>query len=275
GGAIDQQARDIAAYLVESSAKTPFGSEAQGRRQAEPEPNDGPETIARGARLYTALGCVACHVLPVQTPAADAPTRVSLKFVKAKFLPGELKQFLLRPEKHYQWIKMPNFRLSEEEATALSAFVRSRPAPELPGDVSGDVNRGKQLFQSAGCLSCHSMKLDNSFKAAPLAQLSDWTRGCMSIDPSRRCNAPDFALNDDQRAALLAIAATDFSSLKNDTPAEFADRQIIALNCTACHSRDRQDDNWSQLSAEVDALTKDLPAENEKAGDSEITGDQS
>src|SRR4029078_8360810 len=130
--------------------------------------------------------------------------------------------------------------------------------------VSGDPKRGKELFQSSGCLSCHSMKLENSFKTKPLAQASDWTRGCVAGDASRRGNAPDFSLDDEQRATILALAATNFESLKRDTPAEFAARQVVALSCTACHARDKQDDAWSGLSAEVQALTQDLPAEDEK-----------
>jgi mono/diheme cytochrome c family protein len=265
GDALDQRARDIAGYLVESSAKT----------QATAEPDATTELVAHGTRLYTTLGCVACHVQPDQTPAPDAPqNRVSHKFVKAKFQPGALKAFLLKPEAHYQWIKMPDFRLSDEEADALVAFLRSRKSPELKDDVSGDPKRGKELFQSSGCLSCHSMKLENAFKAKPLAQLSDWTRGCVAGDASRRGNAPDFSLNDEQRASILALAATNFESLKRDTPAEFAERQVVALNCTACHARDKQDDAWSGLSAEVAALTQNLPPEDEKS-QGEISGDQS
>jgi cytochrome c2 len=265
GEAVDQRARDIAAYLVESSAKGQAADELQASA----------ELVAKGTRLYTALGCVACHVQPDQTPAQDGPqNRVSHKFVKAKFQPGALKQFLLKPEAHYQWIKMPNFRLSDDEADALVAFLRSRKSPELKDDVSGDPKRGKELFQSSGCLSCHSMKLENSFKAKPLAQLSDWTRGCAASDPSRRDNAPEFSLNDEQRASLLSLAATNFNSLKRDTPAEFAERQVVALNCTACHARDRQDDAWSGLSAEVQAMTQDLPPEDGK-GSAEVSGDQS
>ena len=154
-------------------------------------------------------------MLSDQSPAPDAPSRVSLKFVKAKFQPGALKEFLLKPEQHYQWIKMPDFRLSDDEGDALVALLRSRKSPELKDDVSGDPKRGKELFQSSGCLSCHSMKLENSFKAKPLAQLSDWTRGCVAGDASRRGNAPDFSLNDEQRASLLSLAATNFESLRN------------------------------------------------------------
>jgi mono/diheme cytochrome c family protein len=267
GDAIDQRARDIAAYLVESSAK---------RQAAADDEKDSPELVAQGARLFTGLGCVGCHVLPDGQPAADAPVRVSLKYIKSKFQPpGALKEFLLKPEQHYQWIRMPNFRFSDSEATALSAFLRSRTAPDLAGETSGDAKRGRGLFQSSGCISCHSAKVENSFKTKPLAELGDWTKGCMSADASRRGNAPEYSMTDAQRSAILALAATEFTSLKRDTTAEFAERQVVSLNCVGCHARDKQDDNWSQLSAEVEAITKDLPPEEEKGGESEISGDQS
>ena len=206
----------------------------------------------------------------------EVPTkRISLKFVKYKFQPGALKAFLLKPEAQYQWIRMPDFRLTDAEATALSAFIRSRSAPAMEADIKGDPARGKELFQSSGCLSCHSMKLDNRFKSpAPLAKLSDWTRGCLSSDPSRRGNAPDFALTDGDRAAIQSLAKTQFDSLHRDTTSEFAERQIAQLNCLACHSRDRQDDSWSQLKDEADALLASVPAEEEKA-EPEVFGDQS
>ena len=76
-----------------------------------------------------------------------------------------------------------------------------------------------------------------------LAQLNDWTRGCMATDPAARGQAPAFTLADEARAAILSLASTQFASLKRDTPGEFSERQIAALNCLACHPRDRQDDN--------------------------------
>jgi mono/diheme cytochrome c family protein len=266
GESLSQEARDIASYLIESSAKA----------QATDEKGSADDANA-GARLFTGLGCVGCHVAPgIETPQETPTIRVSLKFVKSKFQPGALKEFLLKPEQHYQWIRMPNFRLTDGEATALSAFLRSRPTAELSGDTSGDAARGKQLFQSSGCISCHSSKTENLFKVAPLAELlekSDWQRGCVAKDDAARGKAPNYELTDDSRDAIVALASTQFASLKQDTTAEFAERQMAALNCLACHPRDRQDDTWSGLKAEIDTLMKDVPPEQEK-GESAIMGDQ-
>ncbi|MEO6436894.1 MAG: c-type cytochrome, partial [Tepidisphaeraceae bacterium] len=263
GDAIDQRARDVTAYLVEGSAKP----------QAE-EDQTSPERVAQGAGLFTGLGCVACHILPGQKNVTETATkRISLEHVQSKFQPGGLKEFLLKPERHFAWIRMPNFRLSDEEATALSAFIQSRKAPSLQGDVAGDAKRGQALFLSSGCINCHTMKLDNMFKATPLAQLSHWSRGCMASDLSARGQAPAFTLADEDRAAITSLAATEFASLKTDTMAEFAERQVAALNCLACHPRDKADDTWSGLTPEIDALMKEFPPEEAK-GESEFVGDQ-
>ena len=235
---------------------------------------DSPELVTQGTRLYTTLGCIACHLLPDQKPAADAPVRVSLAFVKTKFLPGALKAFLLQPEKHYQWIRMPNFRLTDEEASALSAFLRSRAGTELGGETTGDAKRGAEVFQSAGCISCHGSKLSNGAKAPSLADVAkgDLAHGCLrEIGRSTRQSA-GFAIDDSQRAALTAFAKTNFTSLSHDVPAEFAERQIAQLNCAACHSRDKNDDTFSQLKDEIDALAGKL-LEDKSA--TEVIGDQS
>jgi cytochrome c2 len=266
GNGVDQRAKDIAAYLVSTSAKTQAANDAS-----------DPDDIAKGAHLYTDLGCVACHVLPGETDVpTDLPTlKISLKFAPQKFQPGALKAFLLEPEKHYRWIRMPDFRLTDSEATALAAFIRSRKSPELSQGVQGDPAKGKQLFESSGCLNCHSMKLQNQSKAPSLAAVlkSDWTHGCMAKDAQSRGAAPDYAFSDDQRASLLALAATDFLSLRQDAPAEFAQRQIKALNCLACHPRDKEDDTWSGLKdTEVAQILKEFP--KNPAAQAEIMGDQ-
>jgi mono/diheme cytochrome c family protein len=103
--------------------------------------------------------------------------------------------------------------------------------------------------------------------------LKDWRRGCLAKDATTRGNAPDFALNGDQSIAIESLAATRFASLRRDTPTEFAERQLTVLNCVACHVRDRQDDTWSGLSTEIEALLKDVPPPSEK-GEFEFTGDQ-
>src|SRR5439155_11009128 len=126
---------------------------------------------------------------------------------------------------------------------------------EVPKST-GDAERGKKLMQTSGCLNCHALEQPNSFKTHALAETlkADWTKGC---------KLADFGLTDDQRLALAAFAKTDLSSLKRESPVEFAEREIKTLRCTACHARDSQPDLWSSVSSEAPQV-ETPPAEGEQ-----------
>jgi mono/diheme cytochrome c family protein len=244
-------ARDAAAYLESLAGKPP---ESAG-------PNDA-TAVAAGGRVYTNLNCVACHTLPDAAPDAQ---RVSLQYVKAKFLPGQLREFLLRPEKHYAWNPMPDFRLSVSEADDLAAYLLSAAGGKLPAMGPGDAGRGKGIIESAGCLACHQhANQKNAANAISLAEIpkAGWTLGCMATAARERKNAPDFALSDEQRTAIAAFAATGFESLGRDAPAEFAERQFQNLHCAACHARDGMPSLLaSTLGNELDDLRTAYPAD--------------
>ena len=133
---VDPRAWDIAAYLKSNAP----ADEAKVATDS--------ATIAKGARLFTGLGCVACHVAPDIDDSDSTLARVPLKFVAAKFRPsGGCKQaFLLKPEAHYAWIKMPNFHLTDDEAAALTGYLLNHakqdffPSAKLP---PGDATKGK------------------------------------------------------------------------------------------------------------------------------------
>ncbi len=163
---------------------------------------------------------------------------------------------------------MPNPKLAEAEAGKIAAFLLSKCKEDLalPADAHPDAVKGQQLLESSGCLNCHaSLKLTNAAKAPRLADLRsvDWTKGCMSADPQTRGKAPDYQLTEDARDALLAFAATDFASLNRDAGPEVAERQLTALNCLACHSRDGKDDPWTGLADEVQSIESQLPGQAE------------
>ena len=192
--------------------------------------------------------------------------KVPLKFVNAKYKPDALFSFLKKPEAHYAWIRMPNFKLSDLEAEQLVAFLTSRaPKDAIPEDAAagGDAERGKKLFTESGCLNCHAgpHDLKNANKPPMLADLmkSDWTKGCVAKDEAARAGAPDYSFSDDQCASLMAFAASDWASLHRDNAAEFAERQVPALNCTACHTLDKQNDVWTARADEIAAYEKTLP----------------
>ena len=253
-GGIDGRAWDVAAYLASLG----------------PAPADGgepaPDAVNRGGQLFSILMCSACHTAPGAAAAADGDTRVPLGHVRAKFHPGALRQYLLKPEAHYEWNPMPNFKLSEEEASALAAYLlgNATRAAQPPGaGVTPDPARGRELVKTSGCLNCHRVAEDtNEHRSVPIDDFGagSWAGGCLAAEPAARGRAPEFRLGEAQRHALLALAATDRSSLRRETPAEFSQRQVAAMRCAACHARDAKESGYvTDFAADAGALAAAFP----------------
>ena len=53
---------------------------------------------------------------------------------------------------------MPTFRLDDDEIRAIGAFIwQSGVKGELPAQKPGDPEKGKEAFETRGCMACHSM----------------------------------------------------------------------------------------------------------------------
>jgi cytochrome c2 len=53
---------------------------------------------------------------------------------------------------------MPNFRLNDEQIQAISAYLWQSALPDQPVKHNpGNAGRGKELFETRGCLACHSL----------------------------------------------------------------------------------------------------------------------
>ena len=230
GASAKEDAEAIAAFLASLRA----GSAATEAKEAD----DG--QIEGGRKLFETLHCVACHNAPDSNDVD--PKRIALKQAREKFASGSLVAFLRKPEEHYAWIRMPNFSLSAEEASQLAAFLNStadNPKAVSPPADAAVVERGRKLVQTTGCLNCHSLKLENQFKAPSLADLTGdkWTQGCLAEKPVEDSKTPQFSFNAGERDALRVFAATDRASLARHVPMEFADRQSRLLNCRECHGK--------------------------------------
>jgi mono/diheme cytochrome c family protein len=242
---VDQRAADLATYFA-SLGK---------RDDTAPSADDAPA----GGTLFANLGCVACHTTP-DFEGTDEFGRVPLSHVKAKWQPKALTAFLKDPAKDYPHIRMPNFRLTDEEAGRLTSYLIENAKREFPAAPKGDASKGGMLLVSAGCISCHAGAPMMSVPKLAETLASGWNKGCVAADAKDRGKAPDFHLSKEQREALLAFGARGFDSLKQDSPIEFAERQISNLRCTACHSRDGQQSTWSQLDSEIAVLQSVAPS---------------
>lgn len=254
-----QDAADMAAYLATITEDT----------AAQPEPQSDTQTIKLGGGKFHMLGCVACHNLPGTTLKKDN-NRTPLHNISSKFTGDSLVKYLSKPDKHYSASKMPDFQLSQPEATQLAAFLMSTskgkgtPATKLP---QGNVARGKQLVVSHNCAACHNDLEPNPNKLADFNTIlsTNWQqKGCASEKPSAK--SPRFNLTTQQRKLLEQFRAEKGKNapqaLAHTSSHDYTDRQFKSLNCIACHSRDEEPSLLASIHAQSQHLMKGVPVDD-------------
>lgn len=208
-----------------------------------------------GKALYEKLLCAACHN-PPDAAQTDA-SKVSQKGVKAKFAPGALAAFLLKPEEHFAWIRMPNFRLTADEASNLAAYLEASADAPFEAPAAADaavVAKGRSLVESSGCANCHALEGVNPARTAKaLAEVGAdrWTAGCLADAPADGSKAPRYAFTPAQREALRAWGKGDRASLGRHTAADFLSRQSVHLQCAECHGKHEGFPAWELLGGKL------------------------
>jgi len=208
-----------------------------------------------GRVLYEKLLCASCHNPPDATQSD--PAKIGQKAVKAKFAPGALAAFLVKPEEHFAWIRMPNFRLSPDEAAHLAAYLESAAdAPfEAPaGTDPAAIARGRALVESSGCVDCHvleGVKSTRTAKALADIGADRWTAGCLADAPTEDSKAPRYAFTESQRGALRAWGNGDHASLGRATAADFLTRHSAHLQCAECHGKHEGFPSWELLGGKL------------------------
>jgi len=82
----------------------------------------------------------------------------NLKDIRLKLNKNWIPVWLKKPSDFRATTKMPNFRLNDEQIKAISAYVwQSALADPLPKHKPGNAAHGKELFETRGCLACHSI----------------------------------------------------------------------------------------------------------------------
>ncbi|MGB8985423.1 MAG: hypothetical protein WCC37_02215, partial [Candidatus Sulfotelmatobacter sp.] len=82
----------------------------------------------------------------------------NLKDVRLKLNRNWIPVWLKKPTDFRPTTKMPNFRLSEHQIQAISAYIwQSGLTDPLPKHKPGNAEHGKELFETRGCLACHSI----------------------------------------------------------------------------------------------------------------------
>ncbi|MGB0717350.1 MAG: c-type cytochrome, partial [Phycisphaerae bacterium] len=135
------------------------------------------KNINLGQQLFTQVGCINCH----NVEQLEGARRVGpdLTHMASKLSAEFAQKWIYFPQKFRPSTRMPHFFGQENNDEA--AFNEYDPHPEFrtetevaaitqyllavsktwepiekPADVSGDVDRGRELFTSLGCQGCHS-----------------------------------------------------------------------------------------------------------------------
>lgn len=242
------EAADVASHLASLGAPLPM--------DAFPA-----EAAAHGQQRYAELGCVACHGEPTTTPVEDAAGRYSLAHVPAKWHASALVAYLQAPRTAHPHGRMPDFRLSRDDAVALAAHLMQSPAAALPA-VSGNAAQGRRIVQRLGCAICHALDQEVDTRHGPRLPNLKPDRGCLAEDGARRNRAPEHHITAAERAALRAFLPAALTAPYRRSPQDFARRQFAEQACTACHGLDGKPSAWAEHAERAGAATP-LPAEQD------------
>ncbi|MCA8952957.1 MAG: c-type cytochrome [Planctomycetes bacterium] len=248
----DKDVMDVAAWLGELGTPLPMEFEAA--------------AATAGKARFLQLGCIACHVPPDRAPGEAAlGDRIRLHHVQQKWHAAALVAYLENPGSLYEHVRMPDLKLSRNEATELAAYLLNTPSAvqvePLPR-VKGDAVRGRRVAQDKLCAACHELDVPIDDEVAPDVPNLKAQRGCLADSAQGRGRAPDHRLSDDDRAALRAFLPLASEVPFRISPLDYAERQLETQRCTACHGIDDRPSVWAQVAGEL-AKDDPLPVEQD------------
>src|SRR5207249_1880395 len=129
---------------------------------------DGADEIARGEHLFEELGCHGCHLTEGYEDLAKSSgvsaIGPSLRRIAAKLDQGWMVRWITNPHAFRPIARMPNLRLSDDEARAITAYLvtlgEKKPAPaDLAVRLADPANvaAGEKLVRKYGCAGCHDI----------------------------------------------------------------------------------------------------------------------
>jgi cbb3-type cytochrome oxidase cytochrome c subunit len=227
-------------------------------------PLAGTPQLNLGRNLLASEGCVHCHTVKLPDgstvrPIDDPP---SLSHIADKTTREWIYAWLKDPQAYAATATMPNFKLSDDEARDISAFLIANSTP-VPGDnttlaakASSDPAAGASLYGESFCASCHAVqnaagnvvggnlgpeltRIGNKVRPQWLQQ---WLLNPRVYDAGTRM--PHYRFTDSQAATLAGflLAKTDSDLLSNKhlevaTPGEIAHgkRLVSDYGCASCH----------------------------------------
>ena len=223
----------------------------------------GTPLLNEGRQLLAQSGCLHCHTIRVRgtalQPSDDAPP---LTHVADKTTREWIYAWIKDPQAYASTAKMPNFKLSDDEARDISAFLIADSTP-LAGDTlslsqkaASDPTAGATLYGESFCATCHAVQnaagnvvggnigpeLTRIGSKVKPEWLQEWLRNPRIYDPTTAM--PHYRFADQQLATLsgFLMAKSDSDLLGNvhlhpATPEQIAHGKLLVMNygCASCH----------------------------------------
>ncbi len=227
----------------------------------------GTPQLNLGRQYLAQYGCVNCHM--VKTPdgtvmkATDNPP--SLEHIADKTTRDWIFTWLKNPQAYAASATMPNYKLSDADASDLSAFLISSSKPQagdvdatiIPAAKNADPSAGASLYGESFCATCHAVqnaagnlvggdvgpeltRVGNKVKPA---WLQAWIENPRVYD--EHTLMPHYRFTPQQVAMLtgylMSKSDSDYSTdahLGTATPAQIAHgrKLVVELGCAACHT---------------------------------------
>lgn len=190
-------------------------------------------TVSEGRRLIERSACVACHVVPGF--ALERQPGTDLSAIGSKVRPEWLYRWLTQPFDYLPQSRMPDFHLSDPEASTLTAYLltfRDKDLEALAGSERerafleagpDEIDHGEARYRESRCISCHSQEGRGGVvgpevgkigsKVKPL-WLDAWIRDPRSLFGDS--TMPRYGLSDTDRRAIVSYMMSEFVDYDSD-----------------------------------------------------------
>ena len=227
-------------------------------------PLPGTPQLNLGRNLLARQGCVHCHTVKLpdgntMKPTDDPP---SLSHIADKTTREWIYAWLKDPQAYAVTSTMPNFKLTDDDARDVSAFLIANSTPisgdnvTLAAKAASDPTAGASLYGESFCASCHAVQnaagnvvggdvgpeLTRIGSKVKPEWLQGWLRNPRVYDPPTAM--PHYRFTDPQVATLAGflMAKTDSDLLTNvhldaSTPDQIkhGKRLVSDYGCASCH----------------------------------------
>jgi mono/diheme cytochrome c family protein len=235
--------------------------------QCHHSPLEGTPKLNQGREMLSRYGCVHCHTikLPDGSAMQATDTPPPLTHIADKTTREWIYAWLKDPTSYAASATMPNFMLSDADASDISAFLIADSTPQ-PGDTVApaaqghgpepDLAAGASLYGESFCASCHATqnaagnlvggdlgpeltRVGNKVKPE---WLMAWMRDPRTYDPTTPM--PQYRWTDQQLKLITAYVESktdsDFLANVHLEPASRAQIEhgkalVIDYGCASCH----------------------------------------